>query len=369
MKMDEHYPLVAIVRQEGLTGRSAAVTFSIRQVQGIGDSGLGIRDEERLPSSNPQSPIPNPPSPVPRPAPPTAWTVLERRTVLLAEPTQTVEISYVPQKTGRFVFRVEAERFPEEVLPDNNRAETEAIVHDNPLRLLYVEYDPTWEWRFVKEVFYRDRLIGKQGFRTFLHSAHPKVQISDEVFVPSLNRPRSEFFAHDVIILGDVPAAILSTSFCQMVEEFVDKLGGGLVVLSGPRFGPGQLAQTRLADMLPVKVDASLRIRDRQPFALRRTAEAAAYDFMRLAPKPPKTKPPGTTWGCCLGTSPPRGSTRGPRPWPSTPPTSAWTARRRSRSWPCVSMGVARWSTWPSTRCGGSAAATASATTGSSGGR
>ena len=68
-----------------------------------------------------------------------------------------------------------------------------------------------------------------------------------------------------------------------MVEEFVDKLGGGLVVVSGPRFGPGQLAQTRLADMLPVKVDPSLRIRDRQPFALRRTAEAAQYDFMRLA--------------------------------------------------------------------------------------
>ena len=258
MKKDEHYPLVAIVRQEGLTGRSAAVKFSVRPAEKSADSG--------------------------------SWTLLEQRSVPLNEPTQTVEVSYVPQKTGRFVFRVEAERFAEEVLPENNRAESEATVHDDPLRLLYVEYDPTWEWRFVKEVFHRDKLIGTRGFRTFLHSAHPKVQTTNELFVHTLNRPRNEFFAHDVIVLGDVPAAVLSPSFCQMVEEFVDKLGGGLVVVSGPRFGPGQLVHTRLADMLPVKVDAGLRIRDRQPFALRRTAEAAQYDFMRLAQSVPENE-------------------------------------------------------------------------------
>ena len=252
MKKDEHYPLVAIVRQEGLAGRTATVKFFVRSAERPVDSG--------------------------------AWTLLEQRNLLLTEPAHPVEISYVPKATGRFEFYVEVDRFAEEVLPENNRTRPkEVLVHDNPLRLLYVEYDPTWEWRFVKEVFHRDRLVGAEGFRTFLHSAHPRVQTTSEIFVPTLSRPRGEFFAHDVIILGDVPAAVLSPSFCQMVEEFVDKLGGGLVVVSGPRFGPGQLAHTRLADVLPVKVDPSLRIRDRQPFALRRTAEAAQYEFMRLA--------------------------------------------------------------------------------------
>ena len=259
MKKDEHYPLVAIVRQEGLAGRTATVKFFSRPAQATAQPPVGPSDSG-------------------------SWTLVEQRNVPLSEPAHPVEISYVPKTTGRFEFYVEADRFAEEVLPDNNRTRPkEVLVHDNPMRLLYVEYDPTWEWRFVKEVFHRDRLVGPEGFRTFLHSAHPRVQTTGEVYVATLSRPRGEFFAHDVIVLGDVPAAVLSPSFCQMVEEFVDKLGGGLVVVSGPRFGPGQLAHTRLADMLPVKVDPSLRLRDRQPFALRRTAEAAQYEFMRLA--------------------------------------------------------------------------------------
>jgi hypothetical protein len=252
MKKDEHYPLVAIVRQEGLAGRTATVKFFTRPAERTSDSG--------------------------------SWTLLDQRNVVLSEPAHPIEISYVPKVAGRFEFYVEADRFAEEVLPDNNRTRPkEVLVHDNPMRLLYVEYDPTWEWRFVKEVFHRDRLVGPEGFRTFLHSAHPRVQTTGELYVPTLSRPRGELFAYDVILLGDVPAAVLSPSFCQMVEEFVDKLGGGLVVVSGPRFGPGQLAHTRLADMLPVKVDPGLRLRDRKPFALRRTAEAAQYEFMRLA--------------------------------------------------------------------------------------
>ena len=59
------------------------------------------------------------------------------------------------------------------------------------------------------------------------------------VIVPTLTLPRNEFFAYDVIFLGDMPAATLSTRFCEMTKEFVGKFGGGLVVLAGPRFGPG----------------------------------------------------------------------------------------------------------------------------------
>jgi len=67
-----------------------------------------------------------------------------------------------------------------------------------------------------------------------------------------------------------------------MTEEFVGKFGGGLVVVAGPRFGPGQLAETPLAELLPVKVDPGTRLRDDQEFLLRRTSEAPQYDFMRL---------------------------------------------------------------------------------------
>lgn len=250
MKKDERYPLVVTLRQEGLDGHSVRLTCSVRKLEGSA-------------ASSPE-------------------TRLAQRDVLLERPTQIVEIPFTPTETGRLGFVAQVEPLPDEVVAENNRAGSDSQVHDHFLRVLFVEYEPTWEWRFVKEVFHRDRLVGPQGFRTFLRSADPKVRQSGELFVATLTLPRSEFFQYDVILVGDLPASALSNRFCQMVEEFVDKLGGGLVVVAGPRFGPGQLAATPLADMLPVKPDPALRLRDRQPFTLQRTAEAAGYDFMQL---------------------------------------------------------------------------------------
>jgi hypothetical protein len=148
---------------------------------------------------------------------------------------------------------------------------------------MYVAYEPTWEWRFVKEVFHRDKLIGMQGFRTYLASSDPQVRESNVLFVPSLTPKRSEFFANDVIFLGDVPRDAINDRFCHMVKEFVGKFGGGLVVIAGPRFGPAELDGTPLEDMLPVIVDPDARLRDDRPFRLRLTPHAARYPFMQLS--------------------------------------------------------------------------------------
>ena len=250
MKKDERSSLVATVRQEGLGGETIEVSFSVRR---LGDSS----DE-------------------------TNSSLIDRRTVRLTGPAETVELPYFPTETGKFLFTAEVQPLEGEAVGDNNKARREATVRDDFIRLLFVEYEPTWEWRFVKEVFHRDTLVGMRGFRTFLRSADRKVRKTNELFLESLAPPRSEFFANDVIVLGDMPASALSVRFCQMTEEFVDDFGGGLVVLAGPRFGPGQLAHTRLADLLPVKVDPNARLRDREPFVLQRTADAAQYDFMQL---------------------------------------------------------------------------------------
>ena len=180
----------------------------------------------------------------------------------------------------------DVDRLPGEVIEENNHAHGEIIVLDDYLRLLFVEFEPTWEWRFIKEVFHRDPLVGKKGFRTFLYSSDPKVRKQNELFLPTMAPPREEFFANDMIFLGDMPSEAptpaLSNRFCTMVKEFVGNLGGGLVILCGPRFGPQQLAKTALADLLPVTVDPTAQIRDQEPFKMQLTVEAAAYPFMQL---------------------------------------------------------------------------------------
>jgi hypothetical protein len=206
--------------------------------------------------------------------------------------TAELPFAYTPDDVGRFEFVAEVDPQPGETIVENNTARREVNIRDDFLHLTFVDYEPNWEWRFIKEVFHRDRLVGLRGFRTFLRSADPKVRQTNELFLSSLTPPRNEFFINDVLFLGDMPATSLSTRYCEMVREFVDKFGGGLVILSGPHFGPGELASTPLADLLPVKVIPGGKLIDagRQPFMPRLTEAAAEFDFMQLGSNPTENR-------------------------------------------------------------------------------
>ncbi|MEE8452434.1 MAG: hypothetical protein V3R99_10990 [Thermoguttaceae bacterium] len=258
MKKDERSEVTVILRQRGLEGEQVRVTVTARRL----DAAQDAQDDVVIP--------------------------VGEEDVTLSGPSSEQSFSYVPETTGRFAFQVEVEPVVGEAVHENNQAQREVAVRDDFLRVLYVEYEPSWEWRFVKEVFHRDQLVGMEGFRTYLRSSDARVRDSNAMFLKSLTPSRKEFFANDVIFLGDLPATVLSPRFCEMTEEFVRNFGGGLVVVSGPRYGPGQLAGTEIERMLPVRFDPDLvgspgdRIEDGRPFRLALTPLAGQFDFMRL---------------------------------------------------------------------------------------
>ncbi len=215
------------------------------------------------------------------------------QSVAMASTTQTVEVPFIPDRSGQVVFTASVEPAAGESVTLNNSADREVKVIDDFLRLVYVEYEPTWEWRFIKEVFHRDPLVGMRGFRTFLRSADPVVRDTNSLFLPSLTPPRSEFFKSDVIFLGDMPASAITSRFCELTKEFVGQFGGGLVVLAGPRFGPGELMDTPLADMLPITIDSPVSRRDGE-FKPKLSPLAGQFDFMRLGNAQEDSQ---TAWG------------------------------------------------------------------------
>lgn len=252
VKKDEQGTIAVVVRQQGLDGQTIQVRLSAGQA-GEADAAAS------------------------------AFEPIGEKTVTLESASQQrIDFPYVPERAGRFTLLAEVEPVAGEVVEENNRARRDVTVLDDFLRLLFVEYEPTWEWRFIKEVFHRDKLVGMKGFRTFLRSSDPRVRQTNEMFLPTMSLSRSEFFAHDVIFLGDLPSSALNPRFCEMVDEFVRHFRGGLVVIAGPRFGVGQLADTPLGALLPVKVDPRAKINDRQPFRLQISPRAFTVDFMRL---------------------------------------------------------------------------------------
>ena len=253
MKKAERSKVVAKLRQSGLQGQSVTVRVTGRKIGG--DS-----------ATSPEFQI-------------------GQRTVTLEGNVTTAEIDFTPEESGNFQFAATVEKLEGEIVDQNNHAVREVNIIDDYLRLMYVAHEPTWEWRFIKEVFHRDKLVGMDGFRTFLASSDPRVRESNVLFLPTITPKRSEFFANDVLFLDDMPRGELKDRFCEMTKEFVGKLGGGLVVICGPRFGPKELQQTPLADLLPVIVDPQAEMRDAPEypeFRLRLTPYAAQHPFMQL---------------------------------------------------------------------------------------
>lgn len=251
LKKAERQEVKVVLRQTGLDGRRAKITVTAKR---------------KVPAGEPESDV----------------VQIGQREVQIVGPSIEERFDYVPQQTGEFQFLADVEKMEGQVVDQGNHAQREATVIDDFLRLMYVEYEPTWEWRFIKEVFHRDPLVGMKGFRTFLRSSDPKVRTTNPLFLPSLTPKRSDFLANDVIFLGDMPSTALGERFCDLASEFVTQFGGGLVIIAGPRFGPGQLENTKLADILPVVVDSSAHMRDDKPFHMQLTLDALNYKFMQL---------------------------------------------------------------------------------------
>ncbi|MBK94586.1 MAG: hypothetical protein CMJ79_02585 [Planctomycetaceae bacterium] len=257
LKQDENTSLAATLRQQGATGAGVSIQLFQRR---LGTATDAVLEADKLPIG-----------------PPVA-AVLEDGPI-------DVDLPYLPEQSGRFEIIAEVSGLPGEVSSRNNEAIREVIIRDESLNLFFVEHEPTWEWRFVKEVFHRDPLIGHEGFRTFLRSADFKVRQSNDLFVDRLVRPRDEFFANDVVLISDVPSEMLTTPFQDQLVEYVERFGGGLVVIAGPRFSVGALQGTQLADMLPVVVDRSLRPKPSK-FQLSFTPQAETNPFVNLGDNP-----------------------------------------------------------------------------------
>ena len=175
------------------------------------------------------------------------------------------------------------------------------------------------------------------GFRTFLSSSDPRVRESNALFLPTLTPKRSEFFAKRRVCSSTTCRGRRSaTAFARLTQGICRATwAAAWSSIAGPRFGPRELYQTPLADMLPVIIDpnAELHAAPEYPeFRPRLTPHAAAV-FVHAARRRRCRKRPrvGQSRQAAVvsagGAAAPAGRSAGR----SIRPTSARTAKRRSR--------------------------------------
>ncbi|HYD00024.1 MAG TPA: hypothetical protein VEB22_02260, partial [Phycisphaerales bacterium] len=148
--------------------------------------------------------------------------------------------------------RVEPERDgAKDLIDGNNRTDVGFSLVDRPLRLLYVDGYPRWEYRFLKNIFSRDESV---RFSSLLLSAGRKYLQEGSEEIDSLPDSSDGWDAFDVIMIGDVQPGVLSAQQLEQLRNRVAVGGAGLLWVAGPSAVPGAYRSTPLADLLPVVV-------------------------------------------------------------------------------------------------------------------
>jgi uncharacterized membrane protein len=207
-----------------------------------------------------------------------------------------------PDKPGVSVFAVQAFIVGEDQLSSGDISAVEVTLANNrrtvtvdrgngPYRVLYVSGRPNWEFKFLRRALAEDdevRLVGlvriakkepkfaflgRSGERTnplFRGFGNPDEQAEqyDEPVLLRLgtedaNELRSGFpqsaadlFQFQAVILDDIEAAFFTQEQLSLLQRFVSRRGGGLLMLGGDAsFGEGGYHRTAVGEMLPVYLD------------------------------------------------------------------------------------------------------------------
>jgi von Willebrand factor type A domain len=162
-----------------------------------------------------------------------------------------VELVYRPQKTGEQTFIIEVDQLPRELQKDNNRIERVVTVRKEKLRVLFVDSEPRYEFRYLKNYLERDETI---DLNVVLLSSDPEYSEQDRAALPTFPAAKDDLFAYDVVLFGDADTSFLSQSQMQNLVEFVSEKGGGILFIAGESFDPLSYRGSPLELLLPVEL-------------------------------------------------------------------------------------------------------------------
>ena len=230
-----------------------------------------------------------------------AGVVLDEKVVTESVLDQPVHLRARWQAVGPVAWRVEvayeqAAGPVTEALTENNSQRVHIEFVDRPVRVLYVEGPPRWEYRFLKNLLVREKSIQSSVFLVSADSAF--AQEGDQP-ITRLPRDVEEFELYDVIVIGDVNAQYFSQEQLNLIRDQVAIGGSGLLWIGGSQHPPRQYQGTVLADLMPMRRPGSVERLGGGPFKVRPTPFADALSVLLLT-GPPQDDPDRTGWPAAL---------------------------------------------------------------------
>ena len=162
----------------------------------------------------------------------------------------------------------------------NNTRSRVVDVEESRYKILYVEGEPRWEYKFLQRALNDDPSIQLSTLLKVTPNKYYRQGIeSPEQLENGFPEERAELFNYDALIIGSLNAAELSSEQQAMIRDFVSDRGGSLMMLAGLNgLGLGGWGETVVNEILPSRLNA-----DNAAF-VREKAPVTLTDSGRLAP-------------------------------------------------------------------------------------
>ncbi|MGA3189828.1 MAG: glutamine amidotransferase [Bryobacteraceae bacterium] len=205
---------------------------------------------------------------------------------------QTENILYNAGPVGVKAIEVSIDPLPSEENQRNNKVVRLVNVDKRTPRILYMEGEPRWEFKFLRRAVEDDTSL---HLSTILRTTQNKIYVQDDhgdapkTIKDGFPNKIEDLFEFDGLILGSVDAPYFTATQQQMIKDFVDRRGGGLLFLGGrDSLADGGYARSVLNDVLPVKLPDRKNTFVRDPANVELTAAGRDSLITRIEEDPQK---------------------------------------------------------------------------------
>jgi uncharacterized membrane protein len=166
----------------------------------------------------------------------------------------------------------------------NNTLTRLVNVEPDPRRILYFEGEPRWEYKFIRRAAEDDPMIQLVSMLRTTENKIYRQGVSDpHELADGFPSSASDLFGYQALIIGSVDAGYFTPTQQQLIRDFVDHRGGGLLLLGGRQsLADGVWGGSAVADLLPVILPDGRDTFHRDPATVSLTAAGVDSVITRL---------------------------------------------------------------------------------------